>query len=184
MGWIYMLVSFLLVLMIYAFCLRLILKVMHVSPTNAIHQWLMNKTDLLLLPLNPYFKGVMFGEIEGACLLVLFLLELLQGYVLVGVFYHTWFSIWHLPFLMIGDVLIYILNIFFFAMLFRMVLGLLNEETFPSLRELVNRLTLPLIRYSRDFIPIMGGIDVSPLFWMILLKAMAFVIYASLSVHL
>jgi uncharacterized protein YggT (Ycf19 family) len=99
-------------------------------------------------------------------------------------FYGIWFAFYKLPFLVIGDSCIYILNILFFAMILHVVLGWTSRPSTDSLREMTRKLTAPFLNYSRELIPITGGFDMAPLVWMVFFKVIAFIIYASLAVFM
>lgn len=181
MGWLYLIVSGIFVFMLYAFWLRVVAGYMGVPRDNQAHQWLIEKTNLLLAPLH---WKMTISRVEVPCLVVILVLELIQQYVLSGIFFGIWFPLYKLPFLVIGDSLIYILNILFFAMILRIILGWVTHHTTSPLREMTHTLTEPFIKYSREMIPVTGGFDVSPLVWLIFFKVIAFIIFASLAVFM
>lgn len=184
MYWIHLIFSLFFAVLLYGLWMRVLVQYFPVSADNAVYKGIKTYTDWLVLPFNKLLSGIKAGRIDWACLLVLALIEILQGVMLFAIHYYAFFPIWKLPFLLIGDSLVCLLNIFAFAMLLRVLLAWSSNTTFDALREVVNTLTLPFIRYSRDLIPMMGGFDVAPLCWMVFFKVIAFVIYASIVVDL
>lgn len=184
MYWIYSLFSVFFAVLLYGLWIRFLVKYFQVRPANAICKGIMTYTDWLVMPFDKILSGIKSGRIEWSCLMVLAVIEILQGYILVAIHYHAFFPVWKLVFLLIGDPLVCLFNIFAFSMLLRLLLEWSRNSTFDSLREIVNTFTLPFIRYSRDLIPFMGGFDVAPLCWMVLFKVLAFVIHASIVVYL
>jgi len=152
--------------------LRLILQIMRANYQNAIAQFVLKATRPVVAPLQrvfPTFKGV-----DLAIVFFIFALELIKVLLLVLVRGHFpsllgWF------FVALGMGFEVFLDVYFYAILLRVLLGWINPLHLGSLSEILYVMTEPVLRYARGRIPLMGGFDLSPLFVLILIQVLSIV---------
>ena len=63
------------------------------------------------------------------------------------------------------------LNLFFFAVLIRIILSWVAPGTYNPITALLTTLSEPVLKPFRRVIPSIGGLDISPIFAVVLLKA-------------
>jgi YggT family protein len=63
------------------------------------------------------------------------------------------------------------LNLFFFAVLIRIVLSWVAPGNYNPITALLTTLSEPVLRPFRRLIPSIGGLDISPIFAIVLLQA-------------
>ncbi|MGH8223560.1 MAG: YggT family protein, partial [Woeseiaceae bacterium] len=63
------------------------------------------------------------------------------------------------------------LNLFFFAVIIRIILSWIAPHTYNPLTAVVSSLADPVLAPFRRIIPPLGGIDISPIFALVLLQA-------------
>lgn len=74
---------------------------------------------------------------------------------------HAWIG--SLAWLAVVDLLILVINIYFFAVLIRAVLSWIGPQGQNPIAEMLERLTGPVVNPVRRVIPLVGGVDLSPL---------------------
>ena len=141
-------------------------------------------TQKLVQPIANLVGSPKIFGIEWVSLGYLLLMLLLQTYLnlLVGQSPHiSWAQV---GLMILSTLVIDVLNLLFFAMLIELILPWTTWAPLQQISALVRMMTQPFLNYSKDLLPVMGGIDVAPLMWSILFKMVAFVIYASMAIAL
>lgn len=144
--------------------LRFWMQVVRVRPPSAFGQFIFQLTDWLVRPLRRLLPGV--GGYDWASLIAAFLVILLAVAIQLALF--TGFSV---------ELLVLMSLIRFFEWVFYGFMGLLIIEAIFSwvnphapLAPFIRALNDPLLRPLRRFVPLIGGIDLSPLVALILLR--------------
>lgn len=158
-------------LYILAVLLRFLFQLTRADFYNPISQFLVAFTNPLLKPLRQIIPGL-YG-IDFASLVLLLLLKCSELYLLLLM---GGFAVHWLPIVAAAtvDLLRLTLNVFFFAILIRVILSWfmpygIHQNPAGSL--LVN-LTEPLLRPARRLIPPIGGLDLSPIVVIVALQLM------------
>lgn len=144
--------------------LRFWMQVVRVRPPSALGQFIFQLTDWLVRPLRRLLPGV--GGYDWASLIAAFLVILLAVGIQLALF--TGFSV---------ELLVLMSLIRFFEWVFYGFMGLLIIEAIFSwvnphapLAPFIRALNDPLLRPLRRVVPLIGGIDLSPLVALILLR--------------
>ena len=66
---------------------------------------------------------------------------------------------------------VYSLNLFFFAILIRIILSWVAPQSYNPISAIAGSLAEPVLRPFRRLIPPIGGLDISPIFAVVLLQA-------------
>ncbi len=69
----------------------------------------------------------------------------------------------------IGQTLHYIINIYIFIIVGRAIISWVNPDPYNPIVQFLYKATEPVLRYARRLLPIMGGIDFSPIIVMVAL---------------
>lgn len=156
-------------LITFVFLLRFWLPWFRVDFRNPLAQGILQITSPVINPLRRIVPSI--GRIDSATVLVAFLLQastLLVLTLLAGgepsARYVVFGSLLRLAILS--------LKMFTFAIIIRIVLSWIAPLTHNPMTALLARITEPLLRPFRRFIPPLGGFDISPIFAIILLGAL------------
>jgi len=128
-------------------------------------------------PLRPLRRIIpMLHGIDLAAIVLLLALEIIKIALLVWLQADAVPRFPGLVVLSFAELLNQLINIFFYAIIALAVLSWLNPLVHSPLIEVLFRLTEPLMRPVRRVIPLIGGLDISPIPVLIILKLLAIVI--------
>lgn len=154
--------------------LRFLLQWVKADFYNPACQFLMKLTNPLLIPLRRIIPGF-FGLDCAAIVLMIILqsLALLANMLILG---------YPLSALIIVAAIIklvqLLINVFFFAILIRVVLSWVSPHNYHPMTTLVNQLTDPLLMPARRIIRPVSGFDFSPLVVMLTLQVVSYFVGA------
>lgn len=161
-----------------AVLLRFLLQAVRADFYNPVSQFLVKITNPLLKPLRRIIPGLFGLDIAAIVLmLALTLLELSLVQLLAGMSA----NIVGLLVYALAKLLSSVLDIYFYSILIQAVLSWVNPGTHNPVVGLLHALNEPLLRPARNILPAMGGLDLSPLVVMIVLKLMTILLVAPLS---
>lgn len=161
------LIDTLLSLYILAVLLRFLLQYCGGDFYNPISQFLIKITHPPLKVLRRFVPAV--KKIDTASLILVFGLQMLADFsilLLKGVS----ISLLALAILAITQLLALLINIFVYAVFARALLSWVMPAGFDAASSILTSLTEPLLRTCRQFIPDLGGVDISPLAALLLLQ--------------
>lgn len=150
--------------------LRLLLQLLHANYYNPISQFIINITNFLVKPMRRIIPG--FKGIDFAIVTLVLILQLLELLLLI------WLRFEHLPNLgglllwAVGGIINQVINIFFYALVIRVIMSWLSVTLENPAYEIVYVLTEPILKPIRRFIPLIGGFDLSPVIVALVLKAL------------
>lgn len=157
--------------------LRIVLQFFRANVNNPICQMTAKLTNPVVLPLRGVLPRVSFIDLSSVLVLVIveilkfFTISLIQG-VNPGFF---------LIFLMsLTDIILQTIDLFFYAILIRVILSWINSNNSLYLNEIVYLITEPLLGRIRRVIPAIAGMDFSPIVAFILLKVCSIVVLSYL----
>jgi len=117
------------------------------------------------------------GRIDTATVLVAFIIQYVTIVVvlmIMGSFALATFA--QIAITSVVNLLLLVLNLFIFAILIRVVLSWISPGGYNPILAVIHSLTDPVLRPFQRLLPAMGGLDLSPLFAMILLTALRIII--------
>jgi YggT family protein len=148
--------------------LRFWLPWLHADFRNPIAQGILRFTSPLIIPVRRLLPSV--GRVDTATILVTFVLQFLTVFGLLALFERT-----AAPMLIVLtsvlELAIQSFNLFFFAIIVKIVLSWVAPHTYNPITALVSTIAEPVLKPFRRIIPSVGGLDISPLFAIILLQA-------------
>jgi YggT family protein len=165
--------AYLLILM-----LRFILCWLRVDYFNPITQLIIQFTQFLVAPIRrflPTKKGI-----EISTLMLMVVLDIIKFFFVGLIIMGLPKNIFGLFLLAAGDLLRLFLNVFFYAILVQAILSFFPLSTTP-LTQLLHKLTSPLLRPVRHYLPPIKGFDFSPLPVLIILQLLIILFVSPLS---
>ncbi len=167
--------------------LRFMLQLMRADPHNSVSQFIIKSTTPPLRYLRRFIPSV-FGQDASAlvlCLIVTYakfiLLRLLDTEVVHinnTIAYIGGVGYLGLLIYSIADLVSLFLSIFLIAILIQVILSWVNPGIYNPVIGLVNTLATPALRPIQKWIPPVGGIDLSPLFAMLMIMVAKMLIIA------
>lgn len=155
--------------------LRFLLQYLRADYYNPLSQFILKATNPLVIPLRrkiPGYWGMDFATlilIVGSILIKMLLLSLLV--------YHKLPTVGGLILLSTGELSTLFINLFFYAILFRVLISWLAPHANHPICTILFLLTEPLMSRARRYIPLIGGnIDISPILVLIGLKLLTILI--------
>lgn len=166
------LVSTLVTLYALIILLRFMMQAARVDYYNPVSQFIVKASSPVLTPIRKLIRPI--GRYDIAALVIALALMLLKlvVYRLLGIpdtviggyrlgIEHIWFG--SLAWLAVVDLIALVINVYFFAVLIRAVLSWIAPQGPNPIAEILDRITAPILNPVRRFIPLVGGIDLSPL---------------------
>jgi YggT family protein len=146
-------------LYILAVLLRFLLQLARADFYNPLAKFLVTLTNPPLKPLRRIIPGL-YG-IDLASIVLLLLLEIIQ-YAMLAALRGLPIDLVMLAASSVFDLLETTLQVYFFAILLRVILSWLNP--YPNAAsQLLTRLTEPVLRRARQLVPPISGLDLSPM---------------------
>jgi len=158
--------------------LRFMLQLMRADPHNSVSQFIIKLTTPPLRYLRRFIPSV-FGQDSSAivlCLVVTYakfvllrLLDIEVVHINNTIAYISGVGYLGLLIYSIADLVSLFLSIFMIAILIQVILSWVNPGIYNPVIGLVNTLATPALRPIQKLIPPVGGIDLSPLFAMLMI---------------
>lgn len=158
-------------LYIFILVVRLLLAWAGANYFDPFTQLVIKLTDFIIKPLRRVFPNL--GRLETSSLLLIVLLDIIKLFIL------SWLT-YGIPNLLgilvmtVGDVLKDILQIFFFAIILQAILSWIQPMS-PANR-LLSQITAPIMRPLHRIIPLINGIDITPIPALIILQLLIIII--------
>lgn len=162
-------------LYLFVLLLRLLLPWFGTDFRNPIVQAILKLTSPVIVPLRRIVPPI--GRIDTATVLVTLIFQYITIVVLLnimGLFELATFK--QIAVTTVVNLLLLALNLFIFAILIRIILSWISPGGYNPILALIHSITDPVLRPFQRLLPPMGGLDLSPLFAMILLSALRIVI--------
>jgi YggT family protein len=165
---VYFLVKTLAQLYLLLLLLRFWLPWLRADFRNPIAQGILRFTSPLVVPLRRFLPAI--GRLDTATILVAFITQFIVVLVLLAIVRRS------VPTPIVAvvsliELAILSLNLFFFATLIRIILSWVAPGNYNPITALLTTLSEPVLRPFRRIIPSVGGLDISPIFAIVLLQA-------------
>jgi len=137
---------------------------------NPIAQAILRFTSPLIIPVRRFVPS--FGRLDTATVLVTFVMEYAILFLLAGIVgANPGPEI--IAYLTVLELGILSLNLFFFAILIRVILSWIAPQGYNPIGALAGSIAEPVLRPFRRLVPSIGGIDISPILAIVLIQAIA-----------
>jgi YggT family protein len=167
------LISTLFSLYILAVMLRFLLGLVRADFYNPISQFLVRITNPLLIPLRKVIPSI--GKFDSAALLLMIVLQL-AAVTLILLLRGEGISSAILVIATLAALVTLLVDVFMFAIIIEVIISWMNPGSYNPVSSLLHSLTSPLLRPIRHLVPPIAGIDLSPLFAIIVLQVLRMLI--------
>jgi YggT family protein len=164
----YFIVKTLTQLYILLLLLRFWLPLLRADFRNPIEQGILRFTSPLIVPLRRVLPSV--GRLDTATILVTFVIQFLTVFLLLALFSQTAQPV-QIAIMALLELLILSLNLFFFAIIIKIIISWVAPHTYNPITGLIATIAEPVLAPFRRLIPAVGGLDISPIFAIVLLQA-------------
>ena len=148
--------------------LRFWLPIFRADFRNPVAQGILRLTSPLVIPLRRFVPPI--GRIDTATVLIAFIVEYLLILVLLALRGGTTGFV-PIAVTSVMDLAILSLNMFFFVILIKIILSWVAPHNYNPVTAMLTTISEPLLRPFRRVIPPLGGLDISPIFAIVLLQA-------------
>lgn len=164
--------------------IRFALRFLHVSTLNPISQVILKLTNPLVQPLNYMLKNMHIKRYDIPCAITLTMVVLLKFSLIGLIFFPGIFPWTMLVFYTLADMIVQPLNIFFYAIIIRVIMSWINPHWRNPVGDLIIIITEPVLSFTRKYIPTIANFDFSPILILIIIKSITLFIGASLPFNL
>lgn len=149
--------------------LRFWLPLLRADFRNPVAQGILRFTSPLVVPLRRILPSL--GRLDTATVLIAFVVQFLIVVVLLAI---TNRMAGPLPIAIVSliELATLSLNLFFFVILVRVILSWIAPGNYNPVTALIATLSEPILRPFRRLIPSIGGLDISPIFAIVLLQGL------------
>jgi len=144
----------------FALVLRFLFQWFNADYYNPISQFIVKITHPPLRLLRRFIPPI--GRIDTSTLVLMLALQMLASYIVLTL-QGIDLSVAALTVFAVSQLLDLVLNILFFAVIIAALLSWFHMRRFNPAVSLLYSLTEPMLKWSRKWLPPMGGIDLSPL---------------------
>lgn len=160
-----------------ALMLRFLLQWVRADFYNPLVQFLVRITNPPLLPLRRYVPGL-YG-LDMACVLLMLVLAVLEWGLILSMVGRG-FGLPGLLLLGIVELLGLALDVFLWAVIIQALMSWFVRDPRNPLYGLLYRLTSPVLRPAQRVLPLVGGVDLSPLLAIVVLQLASILLIAPL----
>ncbi len=161
-------------LAVYAFLLRFLLPLARADFRNPISQAILSLTSWFVLPLRRILPPI--GRLDTASLVALLAVQLAATLIMFRLRAGVLMPV--VPLVLNGMIALVVMTIWFYIVLIILfaLLSFVAPRTHSPVVDLLTSLCEPLLRPLRSILPAVGGLDLSPLVAIIVLRALLFLI--------
>ena len=160
-------------LYLFVLLLRILLPWLGADYRNPITQAILKITSPVVVPLRRIIPPV--GRVDTATLLVAFIIQYLLILLILLIFGRT-AGIGAIALTAVVDLVLLMLRLFVFAIIIRVILSWISPGGYNPALAIIHALTDRVLLPFRRIIPPLGGLDLSPLFAIILITAVTIVV--------
>jgi YggT family protein len=135
---------------------------------NPIAQAVLRFTSPVIVPIRRFVPPI--GRLDSATVLATYVMQYVILFVLLKIVQQSPPAS-TIAILTLIELCILSLNLFFFAILIRIILSWVAPHTYNPISAIAGTLAEPILRPFRRIVPSIGGIDISPIFAVVLLQA-------------
>lgn len=159
---------------LFVLLLRLILQYLRVDYYNPLTQFIIKITNPVVIPLRRVIPG--YWGIDIATVVVIFIVSLFKLSLISMIGIHHVPNIFGLVVWSIGDLIGLTIKLFFYAILASVIISWVAPTSHSPVMAILHRLTEPLLKPARRWIPNVGGFDISPIPVLLLLQVLIILI--------
>jgi YggT family protein len=157
-------------LYLFVVTIRLIMVWVKASPFFPTTQFIMKLTDVFVKPIKRYVPAV--GRVESASIILMLVLEAIK-FLIICLLSFGWPNISGLILLMLGDILKLFLETFFYVIIIQVIVGWMQPNS--PIYFIIRQMAAPVLQPFQRVIPLIAGIDISPIPALIVLQLLIMV---------
>ncbi len=148
--------------------LRFWLPILGADFRNPLAQGILRVTSPLVVPVRRFVPSI--GRLDTSTILIAYVIQFLTVLLLLTI---GGYMVDTIPIMVttLIELAVLSLNLFFFVILIKIILSWVAPHTHNYATALLTTLAEPILRPFRRIIPSIGGLDISPIFAIILLQA-------------
>ena len=148
--------------------LRFWLPMLGADFRNPLAQGILRITSPLVVPVRRFVPSI--GRLDTSTILVAYVIQFLTVLLLLTI---GGYRVDTVPIMVttLVELAVLSLNLFFFVILIKIILSWVAPHTYNHATALLTAMAEPVLRPFRRIIPSIGGLDISPIFAIILLQA-------------
>ncbi len=148
--------------------LRFWLPILGADFRNPLAQGILRVTSPLVVPVRRFVPSI--GRLDTSTILIAYVIQFLTVLLLLTI---GGYMVDTIPIMVttLIELAVLSLNLFFFVILIKIILSWVAPHTHNYATALLTALAEPVLRPFRRIIPSIGGLDISPIFAIILLQA-------------
>ena len=135
---------------------------------NPVAQGILRITSPLVIPIRRLLPSI--GRLDTATILLTFVIQFLAIVLLLAIL-NRMADPFTIALVSLIELAILSLNLFFFVILIRIILSWISPNNYNPVTALLTTISEPILRPFRRLIPPVGGLDISPIFAIVLLQA-------------
>lgn len=135
---------------------------------NPVAQGILRITSPLVIPIRRLLPSI--GRLDTATILLTFVVQFLAVVLLLAIL-NRMADPFTIALVSVLELAILSLNLFFFVILIRIILSWISPNNYNPVTALLTTISEPILRPFRRLIPPVGGLDISPIFAIVLLQA-------------
>ncbi len=164
----YFIIKMLTQLYLLVLLLRFWLPMLGADFRNPLAQGILRITSPLVVPVRRFVPSI--GRLDTSTILVAYVIQFLTVLLLLTI---GGYRVDTVPIMVttLIELAVLSLNLFFFVILIKIILSWVAPHTYNYATALLTTLAEPVLRPFRRIIPSIGGLDISPIFAIILLQA-------------
>ena len=148
--------------------LRFLLQWVKADFYNPLCQFLITATNPLVRPLRRVIPG--WWGLDWSCLVLLLILQVVLLAIKLGI---IGFPLeWGVITVAIVDLVKLFLNVLFYAVIAGALVSWIPSASSSPVGEILHQLTFPILRPIRRWLPLVGGIDLSPLVALLIIQVL------------
>lgn len=176
--------DFLFTFVLYLLWLRIGVRYFRVSFDNPVVQTILAWTNPLIRPFNWIFKALPKGPYDWSAFALIIVLDIIKLYVLIALGYGLFLPPLIAGIRVLGDLVIFPCQILFYALLIRVMMSWAPQFEMHPVNRVACIFTDSFMYKLNERGFRAAGLDFTPLVWMLILKGVEFVVYASMPLHL
>jgi YggT family protein len=141
--------------------LRFIFQYLKIDFYNPVSQIIVKLTSPLVISFRKVIPG--YWGLDLATLILILLTSLVKLTLISLIGFHKFPHLFGLLVWALGDISGLLFKIFFYAVLANIIMSWIAPNTRSPVTAILSRLTEPLLQPARRYIPLIGGIDISPI---------------------
>jgi YggT family protein len=161
---------------LYAFIviLRILLQLHRASFYNPVCQFVVKMTDPLIQPLRSVLPRTRLIDLSS--LILLYILSLVKYLLLFTIAQRMLPPFIPLLIISLLGIIKQVIDLYFYAIIIRVIISWIGAPGYSPVKEILFKLTEPLLAPVRRLIPLIAGFDISPVLVLILLKLISVIL--------